>query len=254
MALLAARTEAWLGTAVRVTGVLTLVAMAIASVLAAHFAPVLPDCDDFTTAAPGNCQASPHAQKLFYFHVPVALAAYVAFIGLAFASYRFLVRHDRAWDAFAAAAAEVGVLFSGLTLLSGSVWARAEWGVWWRNEDTKLVLTLIMFLVYVGYLVLRRQIDDPRRRGRVGAVYALLSFATVPLSYVAQRVWKSQHPTVFDPGDPTSGIVTPWISETFTVSVIAYILLAAFFILVRYRLEVQRIDAADATAGGGPDA
>lgn len=214
--------------------------------MAALWAPGLPDCDDYATAvsAPDNCQTSPLASKLLFFHVPVAFGAYAMFLVLAYSSWRYLARADRAWDEAAGAAAEVGVLFSALTLVSGSLWGHLEWGEqfgYWRNSDIKLVLTLVMFLVYAGYLVLRKQVSDPRRRGRVAAVYGLLGFVTVPLSYAAQRIWQAQsiHPTIFRAGDPNAGIVTEGWNETFLIGVFAFLALAAFFFATRLRLAIR---------------
>lgn len=241
-----ARLERW----IRITGAVSMGLIALGVLMAAFYAPLLPDCD---VVAAGNCQTSPLGQKIFYFHVPAAFAAYLGLTLLAFASYRYLSRESVIWDAFAVGAAEAGVLFAAVTLYTGSLWGHLEWGAdtfgYWSNDDTKLVLTLILFLVYVGYLVLRRQIDDPRRRARIGAVYALFGFATVPLSYVAQRVWRSIHPTIFNPGDPTSGIVTPSVEYTFVVNLAALLVLTVFLLLVRFRLEVARRDRVENLGG-----
>lgn len=234
------RLESW----IRFTGIAAFLLVPLGVFMAASVAPLLPDCD---VAAAPNCQTSPIGQKIFYFHVPAAFAAYLALTLLAVGSYRFLAREAALWDAFAVGAAEVGVLFSAVTLYTGSMWGHLEWGAgfgYWNNDDTKLVLTLVLFLVYVGYLILRRQIDDPRRRARIAAVYALFGFATVPLSYIAQRVWRSIHPTVFDPGNPQAGLVTPWVEETFAVNTAALFALALYLMLVRLRLEVRRRDLA----------
>lgn len=238
MTLLDAKGEARLDRAIRVVGVAALLLVAAGVLMAAFHAPLLPGF------AEGGPHAAPLGQKIFYTHVPAAFAAYLSFLILAVSSYLYLGKERPVWDAFSSGAAEVGVLFAGVTLFTGSMWGHLEWGAdsfgYWSNEDAKLVLTLIMFLIFVGYLVLRRQIDDPRRRGRIAAVYALLGFAVVPLSYVAQRVWQTRHPTVFGTGDADAGLVTPGVAETFFVNIIALWALALFMVLVRFRLEVRR--------------
>lgn len=224
--------------AIRTSGILAMLLLAAGVLMAAFHAPLLPDCAE--DPAP-NCQTSPIGHKIFYFHVPAAFAAYAAFILLGVASFQLLSTKRDPWDALAVASAESGVLFAALVLFTGSMWGHLEWGMrYWNPWDLKLTLTLVMFLVYVAYLILRKQLTDPRRRARVAAVYALLGFATVPLSYMAQRVWRSIHPVIFDPTDPTSGIVTPGIRETFYVNVLAFLALLVFLVLVRFRIEMQR--------------
>ena len=223
-------------TAIRVFGILAMVFLAVGALMAAFHAPLLPDC---AVEPVENCHTSPVGHKIFYFHVPVAWAAYLAFILLAVASYQVLATGRDGWDSLAVASAEVGVLFSGLTLFTGSMWGHLEWGIYWNPQDLKLMLTLVMFLVYAAYLILRRQLTDPRRRARIAAVYGILGFAAVPLSYMAQRVWASIHPAV-GPLDPAGGIITPGIQETFYVNVIAFFALLLFLILTRYRIEVDR--------------
>lgn len=232
--------------AIRISGVLSVALIASGVIMAWHFAPLLPRCDPSGTVNVLNCQTSPEAQKLFYIHVPIAFAAYLAFVAMAFCSWRHLDDRRTHWDTGAHAAAEVGVVAAGLTLATGMMWGKAEWDDAWNNADLKLVLTLVMFLFYVGYLVLRQQIDQPRRRARISAVYALLAFVTVPLSFVAHRLWRTTHPWVFGNPDPNAGIVTPWVEDTFVVNTAAFLALAIFLILVRYR--VGRLEAAKTEA------
>ncbi len=234
-------------TAIRIFGISALVLLAAGVLMAAFHAPLLPGFDD-PDCEPPDCQTSPVGQKIFYFHVPVAWSAYLAFILLAIASYRVLSTEQDHWDAFAVAAAEVGVLLAALTLFTGSLWGHLEWGIpYWNPQDMKLTLTLVMFLVYVAYLILRRQIADPRRRKRTAAVYGLLGFAVVPLSYMAQRVWQSVHPDA-SPLNPEGGIVTPGVRETFYLNVVAFVALLLFLVLTRYRIELQRLEQEAAQA------
>lgn len=172
---------------------------------------------------------APLTWKLFFFHVPVALATFVAF-GVAFHhSLQHLIRPRASRDEAAQAAVEVGVLLAGLTLATGMIWGRAEWGVAWRWNDVKLVLVLLMFLLYVAYLILRREIEDPERRARVAAVYAVASFATVPLAWFAQRLWLSYHPTVFGADQADAGVVTPGVLPVFLLGLAVFVGLFLYF-------------------------
>ena len=135
-------------------------------------------------------------QKIFYTHLPLAWWAFVSFFVVFAASIAFLRTRSARWDHVAAAAAEVGVLCSGLALITGSLWARHSWGVWW-TWDPRLTTTLIMWFVYAGYLVLRTLDLPPARRGMICAVVGIVAFIDVPLVFVSARLWRSIHPAVF---------------------------------------------------------
>lgn len=176
---------------------------------------------------------APESWRLFFFHVPVALTSFLAF-GLAFYhSILYLIRPDPPRDAAAHAAIEGGLVFAAITLASGMAWGEAEWGTPWRWNDTKLVLVLLMFLIYVAYLVLRREIPDPERRARVGAVYAIAAFASVPLAWFAQRIWLSYHPTVFGAEEVDAGVVTPGVLPLFLLGLVVFA--TSFLYLYRWR-------------------
>lgn len=135
-------------------------------------------------------------QKIFYIHLPLAWWAFVSFFVVFIASIAFLRRRAARWDRLAAAAAEVGVLCSGLALITGSLWARHSWGVWW-TWDPRLTTTLIMWFVYAGYLVLRTLDLPENRKGMICAVVGVVAFIDVPLVFVSARLWRSIHPAVF---------------------------------------------------------
>lgn len=134
------------------------------------------------------------AQRLMYVHVPAALAAYLAFGVTSLASALYLWRRTRhaKWDRVAAASAELGVLFTGLTLALGMLWGRPVWGVYW-TWDARLVTTAVLFFLYVGYLALRRVVADPDTRARRAAVAALVAFADVPIVHYSVEWWRSLH-------------------------------------------------------------
>lgn len=143
-------------------------------------------------------------QKLMYVHVPAAWLAYAAFLLTLAGSVGWLWRRRRAYDRLAAAAAEVGVFFTGLTLVLGSIWGKPVWGVWW-TWDARLVTTALLFFIYVGYLALRRAIPERADRARRSAVFGILAFAMVPIVHFSVLWWRTLHqpPTVLRPGDPT---------------------------------------------------
>ncbi|WP_165475505.1 cytochrome c biogenesis protein CcsA, partial [Klebsiella pneumoniae] len=136
--------------------------------------------------------------------VPAAWLAYLAFALTLVASIGWLrTRRDR-WDHLAVGAVEVGVFFTGLALVLGSVWGKPVWGVWW-TWDARLVTTALLFLVYSGYLALRRGIDDPRVRADRAALLGIIAFVQVPIVHFSVVWWRTLHqpPTVLRPGDPT---------------------------------------------------
>lgn len=135
-------------------------------------------------------------QKIFYTHLPLAWWSFVSFFTVCVAGIAWLKTRKRHWDALAGAAAEVGVVLSGLALISGSIWARHSWGVWW-TWDPRLTTTLILWFLYAGYLVLR-QLDMPReRQANLCAVVGIVAFIDVPLVFFSARLWRSIHPAVF---------------------------------------------------------
>ena len=173
-------------------------------------------------------------QHIFYVHVPVAWVAYLAFGVVLLGSVVFLMTGKRRWDNLAASSAEIGVLFTGLTLLSGMLWGRPRWGTWWTWDET-LTLTFVLFLIYVGYLLFRSMASDPTRGARVAAVIGIVGFVDVPLVHFSMLWWRTLHPAevVLNPAGPqlpTSELVTMlWMLGVITA---LYVLL----MLLRMRL------------------
>ncbi len=135
-------------------------------------------------------------QKIFYIHLPLAWWAFMSFFVTFVASIIYLRTRNTKWDALALAAAEVGVLCSGLAIITGSIWARHSWGVWW-TWDPRLTTALIMWFVYMGYLILRSLDMPPGRNATIGAVVGIIAFIDVPLVFLSARLWRSIHPAVF---------------------------------------------------------
>lgn len=142
-------------------------------------------------------------QKIFYTHLPMAWWSFVSFFVVFVASIRYLAR-GRARDArLAGAAAELGVLFSGLALVTGMCWARPIWNVWW-TWDPRLTTTLVMWFIYAAYLLLRASDIGGSRKETVLAVLGVIAFLDVPLVFLSARSWRSIHPAVF--GAPGGGL------------------------------------------------
>ncbi len=143
-------------------------------------------------------------QRIMYVHVPSAWLAYVAFFVTLVGSVLYLIRRDLRFDRFAVASAEIGLVFTALTLVTGSIWGKATWGKWW-DWDPRLTTTAILFVIYAGYLLLRQSLADRQRRARLGAVFGIVSFLNVPIVHFSVLWWRGLHqpPTVIQPGDPT---------------------------------------------------
>ena len=190
-------------------------------------------------------------QRIFYVHVPSAWVAYIAF-GIAFlASIAYLRTSARNWDLLAHSAAEIGLVFCTLVLVTGPIWARPVWGTWWQ-WDARLTSTLILWLTYVGYLLLRGLAQDRARIGRPAAVVAIVGFLNVPLVHFSVYWWRTLHPSGPTPANPAeaSGLGAPELSAFF-VSLLAFTLLFAWLLAVRVRLG-RLADRVDQLALSGP--
>lgn len=177
------------------------------------------------------------AQRLMYLHVPTVWVAYLAFFITALASALYLWPRTRAqsWDRLAGASAELGVLFTGLTLFVGSLWGRAVWGVWWV-WDARLITTAVLFFLYLGYLALRRTTLDVASGARRNAIAALIVFVDVPIVHFSVQWWRTLHQqaTVFNPElDAQIEGVMAW---TLWLGVLAFTLLYVYLLDRRYRL------------------
>ncbi|CAN5218844.1 hypothetical protein BH20ACT3_BH20ACT3_05840 [soil metagenome] len=141
--------------------------------------------------------------RIMYVHVPAAIAAYLSFLVTAIASAAYLWKRTGGWDVLAASSAEVGVVFTGLTLVTGSIWGHIAWGTWWE-WDARLTTTLLLFVLYLGYLALRRSIVDPAVRAKRAALAGLIAFVNVPIVHYSVDWWRSLHqPATISRFDPT---------------------------------------------------
>lgn len=135
-------------------------------------------------------------QKIFYLHLPLSIWALASFFIVFLSSIAYLLRRNITWDHLAAAAAEIGLLLCGLGLITGMIWARKSWGVWW-TWDPRLATTLVMWFIYAAYLLLRHMDMNPDSRRRVCAVVGIVAFLDAPLVFLSARVFRSIHPAVF---------------------------------------------------------
>ncbi|MCL6631228.1 MAG: cytochrome c biogenesis protein CcsA [Alicyclobacillus herbarius] len=176
--------------------------------------------------------------RILYFHVNSAWTALLAFFTTFLASIGYLVRRKPMWDVLAASAAEIGVMFTTFTLITGSLWGRPVWNTWW-TWDPRLTTTLILWFLYVAYLLLRQTIDGLERRGRVAAVYAIVAFADVPIIHESVTWWRSIHPTVID----DSGFHMPAsMTIPLLMGAMAFFLLFGLLLWLRCRLEWTRLE------------
>jgi heme exporter protein C len=179
------------------------------------------------------------SQKIFYFHVPIALTAYAAFGVGAWKALRLLWTGEERYDLESYTAVHQGTILGALTLVTGAIWAKASWGVWWSWSSNQLVLFLVLFLFYCAYFMLRFSIDPGPRRERISAVYSLFGVALVPVSFLAIRLASDFiHPTVFTREGPQ---MSGTMFFTFCVAWAAITALA--YTLYRVELSGKRLDA-----------
>ena len=179
------------------------------------------------------------SQRIFYFHVPIALTAYACFGWGALKALLLLWRGDERYDLESYVAIHQGTIFGALTLATGSIWAKASWGHWWLWGESQLVLFLVLFLFYSAYFMLRFSIEDGPRRANVSAVYALFGVVLIPVSFLAIRLAQNViHPTVFTRDGPQ---MTTSMFVAFCVAWAAITLLA--YTLYRVELSGKRLDA-----------
>lgn len=191
-------------------------------------------------------------QRIMYVHVPSAWLAYLSFTVTLVASVAYLRVRSLRWDRLAGASAEVGVVFTGLALITGMIWGKPVWGVWW-TWDARLVLTAVMFFVYLGYLALRRSFEDPQIRAHRSAVLGVVAALQIPIVHFSVTWWRGLHqpPTVLRPDNPQ--IDTPLL---FALLMAVTAFTVVFVALVTRRAELtaaedaaRQPDDTDVTAG-----
>jgi heme exporter protein C len=210
----------------RLLGWLALLGLSLGLVLGLGYAP--------REVTQGN------VQRIMYLHVPSVLTAYIAFAVVFLGSIAFLLSQRRGWDRLAWASAELGVLFTGLTLASGAIWGKPTWGTWW-TWDARLTTTAILFVIYVGYLLLRGMVEDRERGARYAAVLGILGFLDIPVVHFSVKWWRTLHqPSTLLGPEPSP--ISPSILAVLLVNLAAFLLLYGYFLAKRlslFRLEEE---------------
>jgi len=210
----------------RLLGWLATLAIALGLVLGFAYAP--------REATQGN------VQRIMYLHVPSVLTAYLAFTVVFVASLAFLPSRRAGWDRLAWASAELGVLFTALTLVSGAIWGKPTWGTWW-TWDARLTTTAILFVIYVGYLLLRRMVEDRDRAARYAAVLGIIGFLDIPIVHFSVKWWRTLHqPSTLLGPEPAP--ISPPILAALVANIVAFVLLYGYFLAKRMgilRLEEE---------------
>ena len=212
----------------RIVGGVTLAALAAGLVMGFGVAP--------REITQGN------VQRVMYVHVPSVWVAYLAFAVVLVASIVYLTRRADGADRVAHASAEVGVLFTGLTIATGSIWGKPTWGTWW-TWDARLTSVSILFVMYLGYLLLRGMIEDRERGARYAAVLGIVAAFNIPLVHFSVYWWRTLHqpPSLMKPGPATMPGV---IVATLLVNFVAFSLLYVYFVAKRARLLRREAEAA----------
>ncbi len=179
-----------------------------------------------------------NVQRIMYLHVPSVLTAYLAFGLVLLGSAAYLLTGRVGWDRLAASAAEIGVLFTAVTIVSGSIWGRPTWGVWW-TWDARLTSTAVLLLVYVGYLLLRAMVDEPETRARYAAVVGIVGAANIPIVHFSVSWWRALHQPAAMLG-PGSAPMPFSMKMVVLVNWVAFTLLFAYFL--SRRLEIARLE------------
>lgn len=178
--------------------------------------------------------------RIFYFHLGSVSAGFFAILVVLVAGVAYLKTSARRWDRVAEASAEIGVMFSTIALITGSIWARPIWGVWW-TWDPRLTSFLILWLIYVAYLMLRASARDDPRVARFSAVFGIVGALDVPIVIMSARLWRGISPVLFQ--ETAQGFtfgLTPEMVQTLMVCITAFLLLYFTLLAHRVRLEALR--------------
>ncbi len=180
-------------------------------------------------------------QRVFYFHVAAGWVGMLSFLVAAGAGIVYLRSGQRRWDIVGLSAVEIGMVFAVINIVTGAIWARPIWNTWW-TWDPRLTTATIMLLIYAAYLMLRAGIEDPDRRARFGAVYAIVGFLSVPLTFFSARLFRTIHPVVIgtnQPGAEGAFDMTPLMLQTFLFSLLTFSII--FIDLLWHRVRLGRL-------------
>ena len=176
-------------------------------------------------------------QRIFYFHVSIAWVSFLAFLVTFVGSILYLRTRAVRWDNIAHASAEVGVIFTTLVLITGPIWAKPVWGVWW-TWDARLTTSLVLWLIYIAYLLVRGFATEPERGARFSAVIGIIGFIDVPIVFLTVNLWRTQHPTpiIFE-----GGLTAPMVG-TLLVCIAAFTVLYVLLTMQSANLKSMETD------------
>jgi len=173
-------------------------------------------------------------QRIFYFHVASWWIAFLAFAIVFAASVAYLATRRRQYDTLALASAEIGVVFTSMGLFTGPLWAKPAWGIYW-TWDARLTTALVLWLIYVGYLMLRRYVPDESKGANLAAVAGIIGFVDVPIVYFSIRWWRTQHPQPVIMGGDGSGL-DPLMAQALMMSLAGFLFLYLLLLNERFRI------------------
>jgi heme exporter protein C len=175
-----------------------------------------------------------NVQRIFYFHVSSAWISYLAFGVTFIASLLYLKTKNLKWDTLAIGSAEIGIVFCTLAITTGPLWGKAVWGVYWKWEDLKLFMTLVLWLIFIAYFALRGNVKSKIKKANLSAVFGIIGFFCIPLSFGANRVWQQYHPTVIA---TSQGSLQSSMGFTLSISVIAFTFLYLYLLLTKIEVD-----------------
>jgi heme exporter protein C len=181
------------------------------------------------------------SQRIMYLHIPSILTAYLSFFLVFVGSCLYLWKREQRDDNLAHAAAEIGVLFTALTIIEGSIWGRPTWGVWW-TWDARLTLTAILLLIFIGYLMLRALIEDRSRAASAAAILGIIGFLDIPLIHMSVYWWRTLHqpPSILRPDKAPWENIHPELLAALAINFVAFLLLYFYLLSLRLRIGEMR--------------
>jgi heme exporter protein C len=179
-------------------------------------------------------------QRIFYFHLPSWMTCFTSFSIAFIANVAYLTTRKPKWDWLGVAGVEVGVACCTIGLITGPLWARPVWGIWW-TWDARLTTTFILWLLYIAYLLLRGLLEEPEKKATLSAIFGIFAFLDVPLVYMSNRLWRTQHPQPVIFGGENSGLA-PTMKLVLLLCVIAGFGVMILILVDRYRLEKLRFE------------
>ena len=177
------------------------------------------------------------SQRIMYLHIPSILTAYLSFFLVFVGSCLYLWKREKRDDNLAHGAAEIGVLFTALTIVEGSIWGRPTWGVWW-TWDARLTLTAILLLIFIGYLMLRALVEDESRAASSAAILGIIGFLDIPLIHMSVYWWRTLHqpPSILRPDKLPWENIHPELLTALAINFVAFVLLYFYMLSLRLRL------------------